>query len=611
VTTNFTLSIRTTDNGTPALSATNSATLNIVNQSNYTGRATIAVADSTGGSVTNNSLTISKAFTVNTGNVLVVNLSYRGSTSNEYPVGPLTLGWVTGGGTVTQTVARAVEAGNTANKNYGSAIYYLWNPNTGSGTISGSLPPNNIVVHIISAFTLTGVDTNVSPIIAKAISNTTGNSTIISSTTNVPVGGFAALSAASAGTANGAGFSANPAGDNPVNWFQNSYSAGYWDQGYISGLSGSNTTFSCAFTGNARMHIVAAVFTPAVIVPPATYTLTANAGLGGTISPENASVSAGGSTNFVITASNYYRIASLTTNGTAVTGMTFDNNSTTTNFTWSNVQTSGVLAATFTNVLYTLTVNNGTGSGSYTNGQQVTITASNAPLGKAFDKWVGDTQYLAGATVTMPATNITLTATYVDLYYALTVNGGTGGGTYTNGQQVTVAAHPGMEFPLPWGLFGTVIFDKWTGATAYVSNVYAPTTTVTMLAMDITVTATYTTNIPPMFAACEWLAQYGITNNQDTAFAQDLDGDGVLTEYEYIAGTNPTNAASVLKAAQNTRNVITWSAVSGRVYSVYWSTNLVNGFQPLETNIPWTQGSFTNLNPGSRVNLYQIKVRMQ
>ncbi|MEI7851950.1 MAG: hypothetical protein WCH86_08965, partial [Kiritimatiellales bacterium] len=65
------------------------------------------------------------------------------------------------------------------------------------------------------------------------------------------------------------------------------------------------------------------------------------------------------------------------------------------------------------------------------------------------------------------------------------------------------------------------------------------------------------------------------------------------------------------KAVQTTRNTVTWSPVSGRVYSVYWSTNLMKGFQPLETNIPWTQSSFTNATPDPRVNHYQIKVRMQ
>jgi hypothetical protein len=66
---------------------------------------------------------------------------------------------------------------------------------------------------------------------------------------------------------------------------------------------------------------------------------------------------------------------------------------------------------------YLLTINQGSGSGSYTNGAGVSITASNAPSGQIFDRWAGSTQYLASVTsatttVTMPAQAITLTPAY-------------------------------------------------------------------------------------------------------------------------------------------------------------------------------------------------------
>ena len=67
---------------------------------------------------------------------------------------------------------------------------------------------------------------------------------------------------------------------------------------------------------------------------------------------------------------------------------------------------------------YVLTVNDGTGSGSYAENDSVNISAT-APVGKIFKEWTGDTQYLADAsaastTVTMPAQNITVTATFDD-----------------------------------------------------------------------------------------------------------------------------------------------------------------------------------------------------
>ena len=142
------------------------------------------------------------------------------------------------------------------------------------------------------------------------------------------------------------------------------------------------------------------------------------------------------------------------------------------------------ITATYTNLYYTLTVNSGSGGGSYTNGQQVAITASNV-VGMLFDRWTGATQQVAsvtspGTTVTMPASDIVLTATYVKTY-TLTVVSGINGGSYTNGQQVAIAASNLTD----------TIFDRWTGDTNYVTSVTSPNTTVTMPNRDITLTATY------------------------------------------------------------------------------------------------------------------------
>lgn len=68
--------------------------------------------------------------------------------------------------------------------------------------------------------------------------------------------------------------------------------------------------------------------------------------------------------------------------------------------------------------MHTVTVNNGTGGGSYAAGGSVTITAGTAPAGKVFDKWTtssGVTFADASSettTFTMPAKAVTVTATY-------------------------------------------------------------------------------------------------------------------------------------------------------------------------------------------------------
>jgi PKD repeat protein len=200
------------------------------------------------------------------------------------------------------------------------------------------------------------------------------------------------------------------------------------------------------------------------------YTLTGSAGANGTVSPASTNVSSGGSATFVITASNYYRIASLTTNGTPV-GMSFDNDSTSTNFTWNNVQATGALVATFTN--------------------QVSADPAGTPY--------------------------------------------------------------------------------------------------------------------------SWLAQYGLTNFATDAFA-DQDMDGLSAWQEYIAGTGPTNSQSNLSLSlQQTasQKMLQWASVSGRVYSVYWTTNLLNSFQPLETNIVWPQNSWTHaMHEAQAGGFYRIKVQL-
>jgi hypothetical protein len=268
------------------------------------------------------------------------------------------------------------------------------------------------------------------------------------------------------------------------------------------------------------------------------------------------------------------------------------------------------LTATYVDIAYALTVTSGTGGGSYTNGHQVAI-AADVISGKTFVAWTGDTAYVdnassASATVTMPAQAIALTATYVDTAYALTVTSGSGGGSYTNGHVQAITANaPASGYA----------FDKWTGDTAYLANSNSASTIVTMPLQAVAVTATYiateqyTTNAIPV--PYSWLAEYGITNNQNAAVLLDPDGDGLTTEQEYIAGTVPTNAASVLKAAQTTRNVITWTAQSNRTYSVYWSTNLVKGFALKQDSIMYPTNNFTNSTPDSRLNHYQVKVRMQ
>jgi hypothetical protein len=88
--------------------------------------------------------------------------------------------------------------------------------------------------------------------------------------------------------------------------------------------------------------------------------------------------------------------------------------------------------------------------------------------------------------MTMPAGDATVTATYQDeatpVEYLLTVNSGSGSGSYSVGAIVNLVA----DAP-PSGQ----VFDQWTGDTATVADVIAASTSMTMPAGNVTVTATY------------------------------------------------------------------------------------------------------------------------
>ncbi len=110
----------------------------------------------------------------------------------------------------------------------------------------------------------------------------------------------------------------------------------------------------------------------------------------------------------------------------------------------------------------------------------------------------------------------------------------------------------------------------------------------------------------------EWETQYfgGSTNANPVAMASN----GVNTVWEtYIAGLDPTSLTnrfhfSVL-CPPSSDPVLGWNATSGRVYSVYSTTNLLSDFLPLKTNILFPQSSHTDTLHKSR--FYKIDVELE
>ncbi len=80
----------------------------------------------------------------------------------------------------------------------------------------------------------------------------------------------------------------------------------------------------------------------------------------------------------------------------------------------------------------------------------------------------------------------------------------------------------------------------------------------------------------------------------------DSDSDGLDNLQEYVAGLNPTNydgfyvSAIEIPAADGHPFILHWNSVTGRVYDVYWTTNLEDGFTLLQDNIQWPANSYTD-----------------
>ena len=154
-----------------------------------------------------------------------------------------------------------------------------------------------------------------------------------------------------------------------------------------------------------------------------------------------------------------------------------------------------VLTAWFEDIIYNITITNGTSSAPTAKYQaEVTVKANEPATGKEFDKWVvsGITlsdEDLAKSTVgfKMPASNVTMEATYKDVIYNITVTNGTSSvptATYQTEVIVTANAPDADKY-----------FDKWevTGLDTTGMDLTKTGITFQMPAGNVTFKATYLT----------------------------------------------------------------------------------------------------------------------
>ncbi|MEO7101043.1 MAG: autotransporter-associated beta strand repeat-containing protein, partial [Luteolibacter sp.] len=151
---------------------------------------------------------------------------------------------------------------------------------------------------------------------------------------------------------------------------------------------------------------------------------------------------------------------------------------------------------------------------------------------------------------------------------------------------------------------GSGAYPLITGATGISASNFALGTTPSGYVCTLS-TSSGTLTLTVMTVVENWRSTYfGTTaNSGNAADSADPDGDGMTNAQEFAAGTDPTNAASVLKvtnlAVSGNDFIVSFSTVSGKTYRVERSDTLEAGsWTTVQGNIAGTGGTVQVTDPG-------------
>jgi len=113
----------------------------------------------------------------------------------------------------------------------------------------------------------------------------------------------------------------------------------------------------------------------------------------------------------------------------------------------------------------------------------------------------------------------------------------------------------------------------------------------------------------------EWFTEEEQTNATISGPEVYFDGDVFSNWEEYIAGTDPTDGQAFptfdMQPTALDGYILNWASVSGRVYSIGWSSNLTQAFIPLQAGLLWPQSSYTDqIHQAETEGFYRMNVSL-